>query len=366
MSYCSRAAAGLYSISRSSGHCRGPWRQRPDRLGLEVVASRVLNPPKGPRRWTAGADRLRQRDDVRALLDRRVRSLVVWADRLVLPARVYRHHADSARRERLQECDEVFLGAAVPGDQQRRGTDLARWRRDVCGEPAPRGVKPGWPSAGRQIKESRCAHEPPSATPWFTVRTLPGSDGATTMGAVRLQAPRLRTRSRRNRGSPRRRQRRRERGFRDGDASAVFAVADEARGWRRYLPRGPGAAGLTLRWSRAGGALAPRLLAGGARSRRVAPRRGPFAGSSICSGPALVHFSGVAHRRVGGYRARRKGARTWNRSPPARRMRPGAVDQRPPVQVIPVDEGDSHRRRPPGRCGRFGAGRPLRRQDTGS
>src|SRR4029453_556681 len=139
----------LYSISRSPGHCRGPCAQqcqRPDKLRSgDRRLPRAQSAERVPEEMDrAGADCLRQRDDVRALLDRRVRSLVVWAGRLVLPARVYRYHADSAWRDRLQECDEVLLGAAVTGDQQRRGMDLARWRRDVSGELAPRCVKPGW------------------------------------------------------------------------------------------------------------------------------------------------------------------------------------------------------------------------------
>src|SRR5262245_33990289 len=126
----------------------------------------------------AVADRLSQRDDVRALFGRFIRSVVIWADRLVLPTGIYRHHADAARRERLQQPDEVFLGAAVPGDQQRRGMDLTRWRGNVSGELAPRCVESYSPGGGRQIKESRCAHAPSSPTPGSqSARYLAASGG---------------------------------------------------------------------------------------------------------------------------------------------------------------------------------------------
>src|SRR4029453_11050958 len=97
----------------------------------------------------------------------------------------------------------------------------------------------------------------------------------------------------------RRRRRRRGRGFRDGDASAVFAVADGAAWPGSSSPAGAGPAlrDSTLRWSPRG-RLRLRPLGcspEGARPRRVVPRpRAVSPRSSICSAPrpALVRFSG--------------------------------------------------------------------------
>jgi hypothetical protein len=107
-----------------------------------------------------GLERLDHLEQVARQRRQRVRRLVVRARGLVLPALVVGDHRPAVVRQRLEDGDEVLLGAGEPRHQD----DGAAVRRAVLGIDAPaheravggRELDPA--GAVRQVEERRRAH----------------------------------------------------------------------------------------------------------------------------------------------------------------------------------------------------------------